>query len=283
MNIFKRLFGRKHWKQNPVECAFINIAQQTTDTPTYSDNSRQFATFLNSNYGITNVKPIAGAICNNFWIGTDKDGTKLFIKTTKHAGICENEYRMGLELYNIDHEHFIRPVYWGDHGEIQFFANEYLPGISLNTAIMTNSLSVADKSRLIGDIWRIFCALRQSDVVHRDIRPDNFVIADGRLILIDFQLAVSKSNYVELEYLAKHKNRLRKLGNKKYRYRLFRWDDAYSLLKVMQFIGRDKFYATRYDVIYKNIRKYVGRATIKSSVRENELHRIARHIRKMKI
>lgn len=34
-------------------------------------------------------------------------------------------------------------------------------------------------------------------------------------MLIDFQLAVSKTNYIELEYLTHRPNRLRKLGHKK--------------------------------------------------------------------
>lgn len=285
MNIQKHLIPSKRWKQNPVERALQNMDTNADagKAAAKTDEFAGFTRFLKSKYGIHNVRSVANIICNKFLFGEDKDGRRLFIKTGTHSGIYENEYRMGMALYEIDQDHFLKPLYYNDYDKYQFFANEYVNGISLNTAIMNGNLSVEQKSRIIGDIWRIFCALRASDVVHRDVRPDNLMIIDGRLILIDFQLAVSKSNYVELEYLAKRSNRLRKLGHKKYRYRPFTWDDAYSLVRVLEFIGRDKFYATRYDIIYKNIKAYVGTDKIKSTIRENDLHRMMRHIRQMRI
>lgn len=279
MNIQRHFIPRKRWKQNPVERAIQNIDTSAAVAPEF----RGLARFLKSKYGIYDLHPVANIICNKFLVGKDSDGRPLFIKTGNHSGIYENEYRMGMALYEIDKEHFMRPLYYNDYDEYQFFANEYVNGISLNTAIMNGSLSAEQKSKLVGDIWRIFCALRASDVVHRDVRPDNLMIIDGRLVLIDFQLAVSKTNYVELEYLARRSNRLRKLGHKKYRYRPFVWDDAYSLMRVLEFIGRDRLYAMRYDVIYKNIKAYIGTDKIKSAVRENDIHRAVRHIRKMRI
>lgn len=282
MTIREHIRHHTKWKQNPIEKA-LQAPYTAARAATQIDNLRELCDFLKSKYGITNVRPVAGIICNNFLTGTDTRGRRLFIKTGNHAGIYENEYIMGKRLYDIDGRHFLEPLYYNDHDKFKFFANEYADGVTLKTAIMTDRLSVMEKSRIIGDIWRIFCALRASDVVHRDVRPDNLMIIDGRLVLIDFQLAVSKTNYVELEYLAHRPNRLRKLGNKKYRYRPFTWDDAYSLVKVLEFIGRDKFYGIRYDVIYKNIKAYIGVDKIKSSVRENDIHRVVRHIRTLRI
>lgn len=285
MDIQKHIIPYKRWKQNPVERALMNMdtnagaGKESIKTSEFTGLVR----FLKSKYGIHGVKPVANIICNKFLFGEDKDGRRLFIKTGSHSGIYENEYRMGMALYEINPNHFMKPLYYNDYDKYQFFANEYVKGVSLNTAIMNGAVSVEQKAHLVGDIWRIFCALRASDVVHRDVRPDNLMIIDGRLVLIDFQLAVSKSNYVELEYLANRSNRLRKLGHKKYRYRPFTWDDAYSLVRVLEFIGRDKFYATRYDVIYKNIKAYIGTDKIKSTVRENDIRRMVRHIRQMRI
>ena len=119
---------------------------------------------------------------------------------------------------------------------------------------MTDSLTDAQRAQAVGDIWHIFQALRKSDVVHRDIRPDNLMLINNRLVLIDFQLAVSKKNFKELDYMLSRPSRLRKLGNKNFRYRPYVWDDAYSLLKVLDFIGCRPYYATRYNVIYKHIK-----------------------------
>lgn len=282
MTIREHIKTHRKWKQNPIECA-LQAGDTAARAATQIADLRPLREFLKSGYGITDLRAVASVICNKFFTGTDAKGRKLFIKAGNHAGIYENEYRMGRMLYDIDHEHFIEPLYYNDYDKFNFFANMYTNGTTLKTAVMTGRLSDSDKASVIGDIWRIFCAMRKSDVVHRDIRPDNLMITDGRLVLIDFQLAVLKSNYVELEYLARRPNRLRKLGNKHFRYRPFTWDDAYSLLKVMEFVGRRKYYGLRYDIIYKNIKSYVGVDKIKSSVRENDIHRVVRHIKQMRI
>lgn len=285
MNIQRHIIPYKRWKQNTVERELQNLDTGDTFGRPVSQvpEFRGIARFLKAKYGIHDLRSITNVICNKFLFGKDSEGRNLFIKTGTHAGIYENEYRMGLEVYELNSENFLKPLYYNDYDEYKFFANEYVKGVSLNTAIMTDSLTVEQKSRIIEDIWRIFCTLRNSDVVHRDIRPDNLMIINDRLVLIDFQLAVSKTNYIELEYLARRPNRLRKLGSKKYRYRTFVWDDAYSLMKVLDFIGRNKSYAARYDIIYKNIKAYIGTDKIKSSVRENDLYRMVRHIREMRI
>lgn len=273
----------KKWKQNPIERALSAHCDGPQVSSAKTTELQGFARWLKKEFKITNLTPVASIICNKFFTATDVAGRRLFIKTGTHAGIYENEYKMGRAVYDIDPEHFLEPLYFNDYDEYNFFANEYVSGISLETAIRTGTLTPVQKSRIVSDIWRIFCALRASDVVHRDVRPDNLMIIDGRLVLIDFQLAVFKSNYVELDYLARRPNRLRKLGNKKYRYRPFTWDDAYSLTRVLEFVGRDRLYGLRYDIIYKNIKSYVGKDKIKATAHEKDIHRFVRHIKTMRI
>jgi len=273
----------KKWKQNPIERALAAHCDGPQVTSAQTTEFQGFTRWLKKEFKITNLTPVASIICNKFFTATDAAGRRLFIKTGRHAGIYENEYKMGRALYDIDQKHFLEPLYFNDYDEYNFFANEYVCGTSLETAIRTRILTPEQKSRIVGDIWRIFCALRMSDVVHRDVRPDNLMIINGRLVLIDFQLAVSKSNYVELDYLTRRPNRLRKLGNKKYRYRPFTWDDAYSLTRVLEFVGRDRLYELRYDIIYKNIKAHIGKDKIKATVREKDIHRFIRHIKTMRI
>lgn len=274
---------RRISKLNAVEAAQLRRATAGPAVPRQSPEGAQLRRFLKSRYGISDVTPIATFVCNKFWGGIDRDGRRLFIKTGHHHGIYENEYRMSLALYDIDNKHFLAPRYWHDYDKFNFFANDYADGVTLKAAVTGGMLTDAQRVRIIRDIWHIFCALKKSDVVHRDIRPDNLMIVDGRLVLIDFQLAVSKSNYVELDYLARRPNRLRKLGNKYFRYRRFTWDDAYSLGRCMRFVGRRTAYAGEYDRIYKNIRAHVGHDTIRATVRESDFVRFWRHIKTLKI
>lgn len=275
--------NRRIKKLNPVEFAMRPGAATGTALAARIPDLPQIRRFLKNKYGISDVTPIATFVCNNFFSGIDRDGRRLFIKIGHHHGIYENEYRMGMALYKLDRRHFLAPRHWHDYDKYNFFANDYVDGITLKAAVTGNTLTDAQRAQIISDIWDIFCALRRSDVVHRDIRPDNLMIIDGRLVLIDFQLAVSKSNYVELDYLTRRPNRLRKLGNKYFRYRRFTWDDAYSLGRVMKFVGRRSAYAAQYDKIYREIRRHIGRDTIRATNHESDLARIVRHIKTFKI
>ena len=264
--------------ENKIE-DILHGVRDTTGINLYGGSAAEFFKFLKSKYNFSDIRPITSIICNSFCLGRDGTGRKLFIKSGHHTGIYENEFLMGRALYEIDSRYFLEPLYYNDYDKYNFFANEFVTGTTLRAIIDNGTATPEMRAKMVGDIWRIFSAMRRSDVVHRDIRPENLMWIDDRLVLIDFQLAVSKTNYVELAYMARHKNRLRNLGGKKFRYRPFTWDDAYSLMKCLEFIGRDQYYGRRYDVIHHHIKSYIGTDTIQSSVRESGVGRLARHIR----
>lgn len=274
---------KQKFKKNPVEKA---LNDKNSDTPAACQNFEHmapFCEFLGREYNITDIQPIVGIVCNTFFVArvaNTEPIARLFIKTGRHAGLYQNEYEMGKALYDIDQVHFIKPLFYNDHSQFNFFANEYVKADSLTTFMLQHNPTTAQRHRLVRDLYQIFLALKQSDVVHRDIRPDNFMIRRGRLVLIDFQLAVSKSNYTELEYMRKNPRRLRNLGGKTFRYKPFVWDDAYSLLKVLKFIGRDRAYGAEYDKIYREIKSHIGHDRIKTAVREGGMRRALRHIKR---
>lgn len=275
-----RLFRkRKPLKLNPIEKA-LN-AFSTDGAYAAADKFDAFKKFLESKYGITGLRLVIPSTYNAFLMANDGP-RRLFIKTGPHNGIYENEYKMGRALYDIDPVHFLEPLYYNDFSEFNFFANEYTHGETLKSAKMHGHITPECRATLIHDLHQIFLALNQSDVVHRDIRPDNLMIINNRLVLIDFQLAVSKSNYVELEYLRTRPRRLRNLGDPLYQYKPFVWDDAHSLLKVLQFIGHDDKCVNEYKCVYHDIRAGIGNARIKSSVREGAIHRAIRHLKRRK-
>ena len=128
---------------------------------------------------------------------------------------------MGQKLWNADHKHFLEPLYYCDQGKFFFFANKIMYGDSLQRMSDSGWLKKMpneSKMSLIRDLYQIFTALKNSDIVHRDIRPANLAVFGDTLVLIDFQLAVSKFNYVELESM--NARRLRGLGSRKYRYKM---------------------------------------------------------------
>ena len=267
---------RKPLKRNPIEVALESFAAGGAGA-NLDAHAQKVIDFLSTKYGLRDIAPVAGIGYNMFWVA-NLGPRKIFIKTGTHDGIYENEYKMGMALYKADPKHFLEPLMYNDYDEIKFFANEYVSGKTLKTVMMGGGVANETRARMIEDLYKIFCALRGSDVVHRDIRPDNLMWLGDRLVLIDFQLAVSKSHYQELAYLASKPQRLRSLGEDVFRYKRYTWDDAHSILRVLEYIGRADTYGARYDEIHADIKSHIGVDTIHSSVKEQPFRRLARHI-----
>lgn len=245
------------------------------------ERAQKLADFLIKNYGFYDVTFVANRVYNIFMLAMDPQHRMLFIKSGRHPELYRNEYVMGKQLWDIDNKRFLQPLYYNDSGDNLFFANEIMAnGDSLQRLARSGrlgSMPADAKMILVRDLYKIFQDLKKSDVVHRDIRPDNFAVLGDHLILIDFQLAVSKSNYQELESMTV--GRLRGLGTRKYRYKTWHWDDSYSLLQCLKFIGcPSPKYRTEYNKIYQDIKSYIGHDVIVSSKREGFIHRIWRHL-----
>ena len=241
------------------------------------ERAQKLADFLTKHYGFYDVTFVARHVYNIFMLAMDAKHRMLFIKTGRHPELYRNEYIMGKQLWDMDNEHFLQPLYYADSGDNLFFANEIMAnGDSLQRLADSGQLGAmpADaKMLLIRDLYKIFQDLKKSDVVHRDIRPSNLAVLGEHLILIDFQLAVSKSNYQELESMTA--GRLRGLGTRKYRYKTWHWDDSYSLLQCLKLIGcPSPQYRAEYNKIYRNIKSYIGHDVIVSSKRESFVQRI---------
>lgn len=260
----------------------IRGSQKCADGKLVPEKAIRFIDFLSKNYDFYDITFITSHFYNMFLLAMDQDGHMLFIKSGKSAELYRNEYDMGMKLWKKDHKHFLKPLYYCDSGDYFFFANEIMHGDSLQRYADSGRLRAMDaesKMMLIRDLYQIFIDLKQSNVVHRDIRPQNLAIFDNRLVLIDFQLAVSKTHYVELESMSAIK--LRNLGGRGYRYKLWQWDDSYSLSKCMRFIGcPGRQYRDEYNKIYREIKSYVGHDVIKSSKREGPISRLLRHLGK---
>lgn len=209
-----------------------------------------------------------GRAYNLFLKAEDADGTPLFIKSGSHKGIYRNEYRMGKALWEIDPKHFVRPVYYRDNTDYSFSAYEHVKGEDLETALEQGTLTAEKKAWLVSELHAVFKALEQSPVVHRDIRPGNFLMCGDTLKLVDFQMAVLKGNYCELAYMDGNLS-LYALGGG-YQPAPCVWDDAYSLLKVLNDIGRDESYGAAFDALQAELEAAVGKHRMQPSARRRD-------------
>ena len=178
------------------------------------------------------------------------------------SGLYKNEYVQTKKAYDIDPVHFVKPIYYRDDEGNNFVATERIKGTSLDDLIKNGKLVGKIKKQAIEDLYQIYQALKKSDVVHRDINPQNLIYTDnGHFMLIDFQLAVSKKTYKELDYLKKNLLLLAGLG-REFAYGRFQWDDSYSLLKVLELIGCEAEYKDFYVSIYQEIEENIGKDSV---------------------
>ena len=220
--------------------------------------TKAISSFLEKRYKIKDINIAQSHLIaknTNLFLSGYFKKQKIFLKVGHENDIYRNEYNATKELYNLDSEHFVYPILYRENKDISFVALQYVEGCTLDELMLT-SPSTQIKIKLIEDIFEIFTALKKSNFVHRDIRPQNFIFSDGILKLIDFQLAVSKSNYRELNYIVN--NHLWHYLGAEFAMNLGIWDDAYSLLKILEFIGCEQIYENRYLKIHQTISQDIG-------------------------
>lgn len=90
----------------------------------------------------------------------------------------------------IAHPNVCRVFDLGDPEGLQVLTMELVEGESLRARLARGRLPWAEARRLIDDILAGLTAVHAAGVVHRDVKPENIVIAaDGRAVLVDFGLA----------------------------------------------------------------------------------------------
>jgi serine/threonine protein kinase len=121
-------------------------------------------------------------------------GGEVAIKTTwsrKDSDTLCNEARA---LTRLQHPGIVRLVALEDSGESTFIVMERLRGSSLQTEMALWDLDEEERIARVLDCLIEVCetleAIHQSGYAHRDLKPQNIVLVDGRPVLIDFGLAL---------------------------------------------------------------------------------------------
>ena len=213
-------------------------------------NSDEVCSYLNEQFNINDVKPYminnGGASECIYFIGK-LAGEKLFIKWGGWENVCKNEYKFAKKLYGEENSNFIRPYFYRCDKKEKFFAQAFVEGENLKTLIENNQLTEKQKENIFKQICHIAEVFLKCKVSHRDIRPENFMLTENnQLKLIDTQFAVSTEKYKENRFFRKHHRLISGLGAE-YALGKFKWDDIYSLTKIMDYIG-----VNEKNMVYKN-------------------------------
>lgn len=186
-----------------------------------------------------------------------RDGVKIFVKCENKSswgGGAKNEYAVSLKLSEANPEHFLRPLFFEEADSHCCIAFEFIEAPVLSSVLPT--LSPEQKQDVVRQLEEIGKTLLEQKIAHRDIRPDNLILtAEGRLLLIDAQWAVSFDPYEELPKVAAHPAWFSDLGEE-YKRAQYCWDDMWSLWQISLLLGCESRYC----------RECVGRCAIQFDV-----------------
>jgi len=108
------------------------------------------------------------------------------------AGVSVERFRREILTAAALQHPLIVPVL--DTGEIDglpYFLMPFVDGESLRSRLQRGSLGVVDTVRILRDVSRALTVAHARGVVHRDIKPDNVLLANGAAVVADF--GVSKA------------------------------------------------------------------------------------------
>ncbi|HEX4516802.1 MAG TPA: protein kinase [Polyangiaceae bacterium] len=89
----------------------------------------------------------------------------------------------------VTHRNVARTFDLGTHEELRFLTMELIAGESVAQAARRARLALPEVLRVAAEIARGLAAAHVAGVVHRDLKPDNVMLADDRVVLTDFGIA----------------------------------------------------------------------------------------------
>lgn len=129
--------------------------------------------------------------------GVEKDGEIAVLKALGPTiiwtmNICSvNRFKREVEIMSrLNHPNVPSVLWKGDIGVIASFIMEYVDGEDL-TALIKKGLKWEDAVRIFIEFTKTLEAVHGQGILHRDIKPGNLLIRDGKAVIVDFGISYS--------------------------------------------------------------------------------------------
>jgi serine/threonine protein kinase len=126
------------------------------------------------------------------FIGRSQAGKKVVIKEPKILGNEEDPIRIeklkveGQILSAISHRNIVKYIDSMDNGTIYFLVTEFILGKTMKEIFLKNPLDEASAKHYILTILHTLSYLHNLNIIHRDVKPDNVLVSNNDLVVIDF-------------------------------------------------------------------------------------------------
>jgi serine/threonine-protein kinase len=93
----------------------------------------------------------------------------------------------------LQHPNIVPVLSAGELGALPYFVMPFIDGESLRARMMRGPLSVRETVTILKDVVRALGFAHNRGIIHRDIKPDNVLLASGAAVVTDFGVAKALS------------------------------------------------------------------------------------------
>jgi serine/threonine protein kinase len=139
-------------------------------------------------------REIARGGSGRIFLARTHDGTQVALKVLHpelQVSVAADRFLREIEvLSSMEHPHIIKLLDYGEADWVVYFVMEYEEGTTLGKHLAgARQLSVSDSLHIADHMLDALAYAHDRGIVHRDVKPDNIVIAAKGAMLLDFGIA----------------------------------------------------------------------------------------------
>ncbi|MDB4907358.1 MAG: protein kinase [Gemmatimonadetes bacterium] len=148
--------------------------------------------------GHTLERELGGGGMSRVFVATENAlGRRVVVKVLPPellAGVNVDRFNREIKLAaQLQHPHIVPVITAGETDGLPYYTMPFVEGESLRSRIAEGPLPIDDAVSILRDVAKALAFAHGRGVVHRDIKPDNVLLAEGSAVVTDFGIAKALS------------------------------------------------------------------------------------------